>query len=131
MSLQFSNFTKSGLRQSVLQNLSTATSLYLYLNDVSYPASCPAAPLANYTALYTNLVPSLSGNSLILSGNLSYNSIKSGTISWFHLFNSSVMTRGFISDSVGLSGSGSILTVNTINPSVNSTITLSFSLSII
>lgn len=131
MALQFNQYSKQGLIQSIKAACGSTSVLYLYLTDVSYPAVAPSNPLSSYTATYTNLTSSISGNSIILSGNLSYNSVKSGTISWFHLHNGSLPANGFISDSVGLSGSGSILTVNTINPSVNSTITVSFSLSMI
>lgn len=132
MSLEFNQFSKNGLRSALSRLLGAGnTSLAIYLQDISYPSVEPSGLLAGYSVLYSGLTTSISGNSIILSGNMTLNSSKAGTISWFYLYNQSNSANALFSDSVGLSGSGSILTVNTMSVSSGTSITASFSLSLI
>ena len=130
----FRGTTSKGITASLFDRLFDAAlgtrRLRIYPSTVPYPGAqnignyvYPSTHLLDYSALNF----SISGSSIILlSGTLAVNAVAAGTPSWwaFYLGNG----NGIVSDSIGLTGSGKIVTLSSNNISVGQSVTINFSL---
>jgi len=129
------NITSWHTRGTLFAASGTARTILVYPTTVSYPIS----PVNNYQALPTGHMLSLtgqgmttSGTSIIFSSVPSMSALLSGTASWFAVYSTTGSTSSaglvMISDSVGISGSSSILTLSSLTMTSGQTITASFAL---
>lgn len=95
----------------------------VYQTTTNAPAAATADRIVSFAALSGNV----SSNYYFLSGTLSVAATGAGTIGWFYLIDTTTSTA-LVSNSFGLSGSGSLLTVNSLSFSVGATCTISFNL---
>ena len=142
MALQFNPFLLgstgiiAGLRNGSAVFSNTTQYLRIYPSTVPFPSSpieSVAGLPAGYILTYTGLTFTTSGTSMIISsGTTSANTTAAGTLSWFAVSHQySETSHTFISDSIGLSGSGQILTVTTLTPGSGASVGISFVLSIL
>ena len=142
MSLSLSSFSKTNLMSAILNaNNNTGNifasnaTLKIFPSSVAYPSSPlnTAATAAGHILSYTGLTYSLSGNTIIISaGTTSANASAAGTLTWWAIQSSSVGTNGTLfSDSIGTSGSGSILIVNTLTPTNGQSVSITLNLTLV
>lgn len=140
MAIQLNDTTKTGIISAIrgLQTTSspftTSSTLKVYPSSVSFPSvpvnTTSGFPTSNILT-YTNLTYSMSGNTIIITaGTTSANASAAGTLAWWAILPASAAGGVTLSDSIGLSGSGSILTVNTLTPTNGQSVTITFNLSL-
>lgn len=141
MPLQMNNFLKggSGLINAHRSGIWGATTITarLYPTTVTYPAfsiesssSLPAGHI--WTLNFSSANFSTVGNSLALtSGTVSANTTAAGTFGWAAIWAVPTPSYVMITDSIGLSGSGSVFTVNTMTPTSGQSVNIAFSFSIV
>lgn len=130
MAIQLNTFSKSGIMNILYAQPGTFASTYIrvFPSTVAFPstpidaqASLPGGyilTLNTATNAYT-----LSGNTIsITTGPTAANTTAAGTLAWWAI----VGTGAIISNSIGLSGSGAIMTVNTLTPTSGQSVTISF-----
>ena len=142
MSLSLSSFSKTNLMSAILNAnnnigniFASNATLKIFPSSVAYPSSplnTTGAP-AGHILSYTGLTYSLSGNTIIISaGTTSANASAAGTLTWWAIQSSSVATNGTLfSDSIGTSGSGSILIVNTLTPTNGQSVSITLNLTLV
>lgn len=140
MAIQYNQITREGivnafLTQVALFGNSTTMTLRLYPTTVAYPdapsATAVSAP-STHILQFTNVIFQRTGATLSFTAGstTAAATTAAGTFSWWSLQESS--TYGYIvSNSIGLSGSGSILTVSTMTPGSGTTVNISFNLSMV
>lgn len=142
MALQFNPFLKgasgilAGLRNNSAIFSSTSQYLRIYPSTVPFPSSpieSTASLPAGYILSYSSLVFNTSGSSMIISsGGTAASTTAAGTLLWFAVSHQySDASHIFISDSIGLSGGGQILTVSSLTPGSGVSVSINFALSII
>ena len=89
--------------------------------------SSPQATTADRIVTFNSLLGNQSANVFFLSGTLTAAAVNAGTIGWFYLSDGNAPAF-LVSNSFGLSGSGAVLTVNSLTFSVGASCTISFSL---
>ena len=116
----YANMQGSDIAGSIFQT-TTSSIVRVFPNTVPFPS----APLqdntevpAGHMAQFSNMNFSISGSSIVLANgtNTSASVLSSGTVGWFVMFRegttATLRNKLLISDSIGVSGSNSILTVN-------------------
>ena len=142
MSLSLSSFSKTNLMSAILNAnnnigniFASNATLKIFPSSVAYPSSPlnTAATAAGHILSYGSLTYSLSGNTIIISaGTTSANASAAGTLTWWAIQSSSVATNGTLfSDSIGTSGSGSILIVNTLTPTNGQSVSITLNLTLV
>lgn len=142
MALQFNPFLKGatgilvGLKNNSAVFDTTTQTFRVYPSTVPFPSSSIesfASLPAGYILSYSGLAFATSGSSMIISsGATSATTTAAGTLSWFAIGHQlSDTAHIFISDSIGLSGSGQILTVTSLTPGSGVAVSINFALSII
>lgn len=101
-----------------------------------YPSTVPFVPSDNIGSLtypsthlleYTLLNFSVSGSSIVLtSGTLAVNAVANGTAAWWAYYISNGI--GITSDSIGLTGSGTICTLSSLAITTGQSVTVNFNL---
>lgn len=135
MALSFNSFSKNGIINALNTGagvFAATSTLKIYPSSVAFPSSpinTTGSTPAGHIASYTGLTFSVSGNTIYISaGTTSANTTAAGTFTWWAL-QSSVSGNGtWCSDSVGLSGDGKILTVNTLTPTNGQSVSILFNL---
>lgn len=141
MALQLNPYMKgtNGLIRAFLTSLpfnAATITIRLFPTTVSYPtfsvesfSSLPAGHIWTINNTSTNYT--ISGSSLIISsGTTSANTTAAGTFSWWSIHTPSTANSTIISDSIGLSGSGAIMSVSTMTPTSGQSVSIAFSLTI-
>lgn len=135
MALQFNSFSKSGLLLALRQaNLFGGSGHQLRIFPTTVPY--PAAALSNSNSLpvghilaYTGLTYTVTGNTLsITAGTTSGTALAAGTLGWVAMFDNN---SAIVTDSIGVSGSGSIITVNNMTPAAGQSVTITFNLTLV
>jgi len=134
MAIQFAQDAKNRIAAALATAYST--NIQIFPNSVSFPSSYFLTAVSGF--IIRTDVSMTRTNNRFSSNIRTVTSTQSGTLGWFIISGTSVsgntlsISNGrFISDSIGLSGSGALLTVNTMDISPGTVLTLQFNLSII
>jgi len=124
MALQFNTYAKVTALLPSLLLFSSTTVLKIYPSSVSFPATATTAP-AGELITFTNFTTTQVGNQLKLSGapGTTAAAALSGVPSWFH-FTETAYGGIMIGNSVGLSGSSPVITLNSMSLTAATTYTL-------
>jgi hypothetical protein len=135
MALSFNTFSKTGIITALQTGagvFASTSTLKLYPSTVAFPSSpinATGATPAGHIASYTGLTFSISGNTIYISaGTTSANTTAAGTFTWWALQSNTSGQGSWCSDSMGLSGEGKILTVNTMTPTNGQSVSITFNL---
>lgn len=136
MTIQLNNISKTGIITSLSEAtiFASSSTLKIYPSSVSFPSvpvnNATGFPTTNILS-YGSLTYSLTGNTIsITAGTTSANASAAGTLLWWALVPSSPSIGCIVSDSIGLSGSGSVLIVNTMTPSNGQSVTITLNLTL-
>jgi len=109
---------------------SSGATLRVFPSSVAFPSSpinTTGSTPAGHILSYTSLTYTLTGNTItITAGTTSANTTAAGTLAWWALVGQSSGVGDIISDSIGLSGSGALLTVNTLTPTNGQSVSITF-----
>lgn len=133
MAIQLNPYSKTGIITAmtlVPGMFSSSASFRIFPSTVAFPSSpinTTGSTPAGHILSYSTLTYTLTGNTItITAGTTSANATAAGTLAWWALVGQTSGTGDIISDSIGLSGSGAILTVNTLTPTNGQSVSITF-----
>lgn len=140
MAIQLNNISKTSILPAMTSvggaynPFSTTSTLRIYPSSVPFPSipvNSTSGFVGGHILTYTTLTYSVSGNTIsITAGSTSANASAAGTLGWWAILCSAPAGGALVSDSIGLSGSGSIVTTNTLTPSNGQSVTITFNLTL-
>lgn len=133
MAFNLSPFSQTNFFRSITHGVVNTWLLRLYSTAVAIPAQGLAVrpDPAGHILQIGSMTFDSTGSALSITSSLSGNALSAGTLSWWILYQPSNSSQFMFSDSIGLSGSGKVITANTMTPSNSQNLTLTFNLSLV
>lgn len=137
MAIQLNNFSKTGII-SALSNVpllfGASSVIRIFPSTVPFPASPinnTGSTPAGHILSYTGLTYAVIGNTIVVTaGTTTANASAAGTLTWWTILAGSAGQGNILSNSIGLSGAGAILTTNTLTPTGGQSVTITLNLTL-
>ena len=138
MAIQFTQNAKNGIAIALASSSILGSAIYIYSTALPFPSAYLRTSSSTFGGNSSNRIASNTNvtytrtNNRITSGVMTFTTTINATLGWFFIGEDNTTTdKRFISDSIGLSGSGALLVVNTLTVAPGTILTFQFNLSII